>query len=211
MKDYYPILLESLLFVCLLSLFEYILYYLVLAPDNKRMIQSKVNKDIKSAINFDIDNAEYSDKLKEELTKRPFLAKMVLDYIKSDDKPDLKKAGYRYYLQQLDAIMTTENTVRQYGVTILIFVLFLLLFVFILYGRYIIKASFNMYAIATSISITFIFIVVMQLYFIYRVSPQLKVVNDQSINKAILAFLLDKPLILAKMSNNSSTSNIMVQ
>ena len=166
-KNYYPILLESLLFVCLLSLFEYVLYYYVLAPDNEVQIQNKVNKDVKNALNFDMQHVEYPDQLKDNLKQNPFLAKFTLDYIKSNDKPDLKKAGYRYYLQQLDAIMAAENTVRRYAVTVLILILFLLLFIFILYGRYIIKVQFNMYAIYSSIVITFIFIVVMQLYFIY--------------------------------------------
>lgn len=202
-KNYYPILLESLLFVCLLSLFEYILYYFVLAPDNEVIIQSKVNNDVKNALNFDVNNVEYPDKIKEELEKHPLLAKLTLDYVKSENKPNLRNAGYRYYLQQLDASMAAENRVRRYAVTILIFILFLLLFIFILYGRYIINVTFNMHSIGYSIGITFLFIVMMQLYFIYRVSPQLKVVNDQSIKKAIYGFLLGKPLKLAELPKNN--------
>jgi hypothetical protein len=204
-KNYYPILLESLLFVCLLSLFEYILYYLVLAPDNEVIIQNKVNTDVKKALDFDMTNVEYPDKLKEELEKQPLMAKLALDYIKSDNKVDLRKTGYRYYLEQLDANMSAENKIRRYGVTVLIFILFLLLFIFVLYGRFIIKVNFNMSSIAYSIGITFTLIVMMQLYFIYKVSPQLKVVNDQSIAKAIYGFLLGKPLQLAKMPNNNTS------
>lgn len=177
------------------------MYYLILAPDNKKIIQSKVNNDIKKAVNFDTTdiNIDYPEQLKEQLSKHPLLAKMALSYIKDTEGPDIKKAGYRYYLQQLDNAMITENRVRRYGVTILIFILFLLLFIFILYGRFIIHVNFNMVSIAYSIGITFTFIVIMQLYFIYVVSPQLKMVNDKSIQKAIYAFFLDKPLKLAEM------------
>jgi hypothetical protein len=203
-KKYYPILLESLLFVCLLSLFEYVMYYIILAPDNKKMIQDKVDKDVKKSLDFDINtlNLNNSDELTKQLEKHPLLAKMALDYIQNSESPDFKNTGYRYYLQQLDELMQTENKVRLYGVTILIFILFLLLFIFILYGRYIIKVPFNMEQIAASISITFILIVCMQLYFIYIVTPKLKMVNDKSIQKALYAFMLGKPLELPKDPQN---------
>ena len=205
-KNYYPILLESLLFVCLLSLFEYIMYYIILAPENKAKIQGKVDVDIKKALNF-LDDMEYSDDVLANLEKQPTLAKLALEYIKKEDKPDLKQTGYRYYLQQLDEAMAAENMIRKAGVTILIFILFLLLFIFILYGRYIIRVNFSMKHIGYSIGITFVMIVVMQLYFIYVVSPQLKVVNNKSIEKAIYAFMLGKPLELPKFPNNVANNN----
>ena len=201
-KNYYPILLESLLFVCLLSLFEYVMYYIILAPENKGKIQGKVDVDIKKALNF-LDDVQYSDDVIANLEKQPTLAKLTLEYIKSKDKPDLKQTGYRYYLQQLDEAMAAENMIRKSGVTILIFILFLLLFIFILYGRFIIKVHFSMKHIAYSISLTFTMIVIMQLYFIYVVSPQLKVVNNKSIEKAIYAFMLGKDLELPTLPNNN--------
>lgn len=199
-KNYYPILLESLLFVCLLSLFEYVMYYIILAPENKGKIQSKVDNDVKKALDFDVE-VEYPDELEKFLETHPTMAKLALNYIKSKDKPDLNETGYRYYLQQLDDAMQTENSIRKYGVTILIFILFLLLSIFILYGRYIIRVPFSMVTIAYSIGITFTLIVMMQLYFIYVVSPQLKLVNNKSIEKAMYAFMLGKPLELAKLPN----------
>jgi len=203
-KKYYPILLESLLFVCLLSLFEYIMYYIILAPDNKKIIQAKVDTDVKKSLNFDINtlNVNNSEELTKQLEKNPLLAKMALDYIQNSESPDFKNTGYRYYLQQLDEAMQTENKVRRYGVTILIIILFMLLFIFVLYGRYIIKVPFNMKQIAASISITFILIVCMQLYFVYIVTPKFKMVNDKSIQKALYAFMLGKPLELPKNPEN---------
>jgi hypothetical protein len=196
-KNYYPILLESLLFVCLLSLFEYVMYYIILAPENKVKIQDKVDSDVKTALDFDVD-VEYPEDIEKLLETHPTFAKLALKYIKTENRPDLKQTGYRYYLQQLDEAMQTENSIRKYGVTILIFILFLLLFIFILYGRYIIRVPFSMVTIAYSIGITFTLIVMMQLYFIYVVSPQLKMVNNKSIEKAMYAFMLGKPLELAQ-------------
>jgi len=196
-KNYYPILLESLLFVCFLSLFEYIMYYAMLAPDNKKSIQEKVDNDVKASLEFDI-NVENVDKIKEQLANNPMMAQLVLNYIDSNNSIDLKNTGYRYYLQQLDDAMIGENNIRKYGVTILIFIIFLLTAIFALYGRFIIKVPFNMLAILSSISITFVFIVIMQLYFIYRVTPQLKMVNNKSIEKAMYGFMLGKPVELAQ-------------
>lgn len=187
-RNYYPILLESLLFVCMLSLFEYIMYYLILAPDNVKTIQNKISKDISKQLN---KNTELNqEELLQYLRDNPVIAQMVYAYIESGQGSNLSNTGYRYYLQQLDQIMADENANRRIGVTILIVFLFLLLFIFVLYGRYIIMAKFSMWAIFTSIAITFIFIVMMQLYFIYIVTPKLKMVNDKSIERAIYEFLL---------------------
>lgn len=196
-KKYYPILLESLLFVCLLSLFEYVMYYIILAPDNKRKIQEQVDLDIKKSLNF-MDNFQYADDIVEKLQNYPILAKFILDYIKNKDAFKIKKLGYRYYLQQLDEQMQNENKIRKVGVTVLIIILFLLLFIFILYGRYIINVNFSMRKIAYSIGLTFTMIVAMQLYFIYIITPKLKMVNTKSIEKTIYGFMLGKSLELAK-------------
>jgi hypothetical protein len=91
-KNYYPILLESLLFVCLLSLFEYIMYYIILAPDNKTIIQSKVDDDVKKALNFETDFNNPVN-LKKTLESQPGLAKMALQYINNSEKIDLKQTG----------------------------------------------------------------------------------------------------------------------
>jgi hypothetical protein len=196
-KNYYPILLESLLFVCFLSLFEYVMYYIILAPDNKVIIQDKVDDDIKKALDINVD-LKYPDKIKEELEKHPLMAQLALNFINNKKKIDLKNTGYRYYLQQLDDSMANENQTRRYGVTILIFILFLLMIIFALYGRFIIKVPFSPMAILTSISITFVFIAFMQLYFVYKVTPQFKMINNKSIEKAMYGFMLGKPLELPK-------------
>lgn len=193
-KTYYPILLEGTLFVVLLSLFEYVMYYLILAPDNKVKIQRKVERDVASAMEFDID-MENNEKIEESLRKNPLLAKLALSYIRNGhSKTDLKKAGYRYYLEQLDEVMQNENTTRFYGVTILILILFLLNTVFVLYGRFIIKVPFSLIAIFSSIFITYIFIIMMQLHFVYNVSPQFRMINNKAIEQAIYGFILGKPM-----------------
>jgi hypothetical protein len=208
-RNYYPILLEGLLFVCILSFFEYLLYYIVLAPDNKKAIQGKLEKDVKKAITF-INLGTQTDDIKQYFTDNPFLAKLVLDFIEtketntgstgSTDLSDniFKKTGYRYYLQQLDEQMENENKMRKNGVTILIFILCLLMIIFILYGRYIIQVNFDMRVIMSAIAFTFVLIVLMQLYFIYRVSPQLKLFNNGSIQRAIYGFMLGKEDITPK-------------
>jgi magnesium-transporting ATPase (P-type) len=180
------------------------MYYIILAPDNKKIIQAKVDSDVKKSLNFDINslNVNNSEELTKQLEKHPLLAKMALDYIQNSESPDLKNTGYRYYLQQLDEAMINENNIRRYAVTILIFIFFLLLFIFVLYGRYIINVPFNLKQIGTSISITFILIACMQLYFVYIVTPKLKMVNDKSIQKALYAFMLGKPLELPKVPQN---------
>jgi hypothetical protein len=53
-----------------------------------------------------------------------------------------------------------------------------------------------MVQIGYSIGITFSLIVMMQLYFVYVVTPKLKLVNNKSIEKAMYAFMLGKPLEL---------------
>ena len=212
-RNYYPILLEGLLFVCILSFFEYVLYYTVLEPDHKKAIQGKVEKDVKKAISL-ISLGQNIDTFKQYFTDNPILAKLVLDFIDTKETNNIniinntklnnneslfKQTGYHYYLKQLDEQMMNENKIRKYGVTILIFILCLLMIIFILYGRYIIKVNFDMRLIMSSITFTFVLIVIMQLYFIYGVSPQLKLFNNGAIERAIYGFMLGKEDITEKI------------
>lgn len=169
--EYYPILLEGVIFVFLLSLFEFILFYVILAPENSVKIQDKVNKDIQKVF-------------------QPNLEKLSSDNLKYITLIANHNNGYRYYLSQLDTEMQKENKNRKLILVFIIIIFLLMVFILYLYGRFIIKSKFTFKTIIVSILITYVLIIIMQLHVVYGVIPKLAMTNDDEITNHVYQYIL---------------------
>lgn len=196
-RKVYLIIFEALLFVAILSLFEFIFFYGLIVPKNSKNIQNNLINKITEKKNEEIEKhniPSINQIIKKKLI--PVLNEYNLENMNDSDKINLSNVinarldNYRYSFKLIDKYSERTNQLF-FCITIIviicIFVIVLIWFI-IGYGIYGYKAPWSLFTI--SLPLTFLFVGFGQIILALYIIPKFMLGNNNKVKQTIIELLL---------------------
>lgn len=197
-ESIYRNIFEAMVFVSILSLFEFAFFYGIVVPQNEK----KINKNIQESIT----KMEFGDEpeSKEKLADGK-LINVIANMINQDinqkitNKP-LQKEGLKYMIEKrldsyrvvfelFDKEFEEENLKKFYLTIIIVLGCFILTILWFIYGYYFYGYTILKESMLISLPITFIFVATGQLFLTLYIIPQFMLGNDSNVESKVYQLL----------------------
>ncbi len=193
---YYNVIVESLIFVIMLAGFEYVMFYYILGPEHKHDFETSIPRQI-----FDnISREQHQHTLRTYLASNYIvatLARQISPSVPSDTNFILSYIpGYYNYFITIDNFNHNVNDYREAFYLAMVVLYICGVIAFMLFCKYRLGATLNVGRMIVGLVITYFFIILFLLNFIYKIVPTMQMVNPALIKKVVSSFFLGIPLQL---------------
>lgn len=202
----YRNIFEAMVFVSILSLFEFIFFYGMVVPQNTKKINKSIQENAQK-VKFNnssgssdklIDlqlldlignlviqdlNGMINKKINEGIQNEP-MRKEVLKFI-----IEKRLNSYRIVFQLFDQEFKEENIKKFYLTIIIILACFILTILWFIYGHYFYGYTITKQSMLISLPITFMFVATGQLFLTLYIIPKFMIGNDSNVEAEIYNLL----------------------
>ena len=205
-RKIYRTIFEALCFVSLLSLFEFILFYVIIAPLNEKKTTNIIIRNLKKLVT----TVDVPDKFDVSIPK--FILSDIGNKLTSGFDPNLNHAftsngAPSSYMIELKKVITHrfqaigslfglidqefayENTMKLYLTIVIILSIFLLAIIWFIFGYYVYGYKLARRSFLISIPITFVFTGAGQIFFAMYIIPRFQLANNATMEGKMFQLL----------------------